>query len=146
MKCFLFSLLFLLVSCLEDNRSPEAALKDFIEIRIGNIVTRTSLIEKVTGKMRQSLENVTDEEFQQFADLRNVEKDSFKVLSKSCQEETCFITYSISYRTKQEEKNTFTSEVKKIAELSLISGKWLISDVTNIKTYHESLEPINALQ
>lgn len=146
MKYFLFSLLFLLASCLEDNRSPEAALKDFIEIRIGNIVTRTSLIDKVTGKMRQSLENVTDEEFKQFADLRNVEKDSFKVLSKSCQEESCFITYSISYKTKQNDKNAFSSEVKKIAELTLISGKWLIADVTNIKTYHESLEPINALE
>jgi hypothetical protein len=146
MKCFFIFVLFLLVSCLDDNRSPEAALKDFIEIRIGNIVTRTSLIDKVTGKMRQSLENVSDEDFKQFADLRNVEKDSFKVLSKSCQEESCFITYSISYKTKQNDRNTFSSEVKKIAELSLVSGKWLIADVTNIKTYHESLEPINALE
>lgn len=143
---FLFLSLFFLASCLEDNRSPESALKEFIEIRIGNVVTRSSLIDKVTGKMRQSLVNVTDEEFQQFADLRNVERDSFKILSKSCQEETCFLTYSISYKTKQNEKNVFSSEVKKIAELSLVSGKWLISDVTNIKTYHESLEPINALQ
>lgn len=145
MKVLICSLLFLLTSCLEDNRSPEAALKDFIEIRIGNVVTKSSLIEKVTGKMRASLESVTDEEFQQFADLRNVQRDSFKVLSKSCQEETCFITYSISYKTKQNDKNVFTSEVKKIAELSLVTGKWLIADVTNIKTYHESLEPINAV-
>ncbi len=145
MKLLLCALLFLLVSCLEDNRSPEAALKDFIEIRIGNVVTKSSLIEKVTGKMRASLESVTDEEFQQFADLRNVQKDSFKILSKSCQEETCFITYSISYKTKQNDKNAFSSEVKKIAELSLVTGKWLIADVTNIKTYHEGLEPINAI-
>lgn len=145
MKLILCSLLFLLVSCLEDNRSPEAALKEFIEIRIGNVVTRNALIEKVTGKMRASLESVTDEEFQKFADLRNVQRDSFKVLSKSCQEETCFLTYSISYKTKLEDKEAFSSEVKKIAELSLVSGKWLIADVTNIKTYHESLQPINAL-
>ena len=145
MKLLLFTLLFLLASCLEDNRSPEAALKDFIEMRIGNVVTRTSLIEKVTGKMRQSLENVTDDEFQQFADLRNVQRDSFKILSKSCQEETCFITYSISYKTKQNDKAAFSSEVKKIAELNLVTGKWLIADVTNIKTYHESLDPINAV-
>jgi hypothetical protein len=145
MKILLCSLLFLLGSCLEDNRSPEAALKDFIEMRVGNVVTRTSLIEKVTGKMRQSLENVTDEEFQQFADLRNVQRDSFKILSKSCQEETCFITYSISYKTKHNDKSAFASEVKKIAELSLVTGKWLIADVTNIKTYHESLEAINAV-
>lgn len=146
MKLFIFSALLILMSCLEDNRSPEAALKDFIEIRIGNVVTRNSLIDKVTGKMRQSLENVTEDEFKQFADLRNVSRDSFKILSKSCQEETCFLTYSISYKTKQEDKNMFNSEVKKIAELTLIEGKWLIADVTNIKTYHESLEPINALQ
>ncbi len=146
MKYLVLSFLFLLFSCLEDNRSPEAALKDFIELRIGNVVTRSSVLEKVTGKMRQSLENVTDQEFQQFADLRNVERESFKVLSKSCQDETCFITYSISYKTKQNDKNTFTSEVKKIAELSLVAGKWLIADVTNIKTYHESLDAINALQ
>ncbi len=146
MKILIYLVLVLLVSCLEDNRSPEAALKDFIEVRIGNVVTRNSIIDKVTGKMRQSLENVSDEEFKQFADLRNVSRDSFKILSKSCQEETCFLTYSISYKTKQDDKNAFTSEVKKIAELTLVSGKWLIADVTNIKTYHESLEPINALQ
>lgn len=145
MKLLLISLLLFLASCLEDNRGPEAALKDFIEMRIGNVVTRSSLIEKVTGKMRASLESVTDDEFQQFADLRNVQRDSFKVLSKSCQEETCFITYSISYKTKQNDKNAFSSEVKKIAELNLVAGKWLIADVTNIKTYHESLEPINAV-
>lgn len=146
MKIAALSILILLASCLEDNRSPESALKEFIEMRIGNVVTRSSLIDKVTGKMKASLESVTDEEFQQFADLRNVERDSFKVLSKSCQQETCFLTYSISYKTKQNDKNTFSSEVKKIAELSLVDGKWLIADVTNIKTYHESLEPINALQ
>lgn len=136
----------LLVSCLEDNRSPESALKEFIEIRIGNVVTRSSIIDKVTGKMRQSLENVSEEEFKQFADLRNVSRSSFKVLSKSCQGETCFLTYSISYNTKQNDKEAFSSEVKKIAELTMIEGKWLISDVTNIKTYHEGLEPINALE
>ncbi len=146
MMRYLIFCLFLFAGCLDDNRSPEAALKDFIEIRIGNIVTRSSLVEKVTGKMRQSLENVSDDEFQKFADLRNVKKDSFKILSKSCQQETCFLTYSISYKTKIEDKDAFTSEVKKIAELNMVEGKWLIADVTNIKTYHESLEAINALQ
>lgn len=151
MKIFILSILVMLTSCLEDNRSPESALKDFIEIRIGSIVTRTAVLEKVTGKMRASLEHVTDDEFKQFADLRNVQKNSFKILSKSCQEATCFLTYSISYKTNsieeaKKDKTMFTSEVKKIAELSLVEGKWLIADVTNIKTYHESLEPINALQ
>lgn len=139
-------LLFLLTACFEDNRTPEAALKDFIEVRLGNIVSRETLLAKVTGKMRQSLENVSDEEFETFADLRNVQKDSFKVLSKSCQENQCFVTYSITYKTKDGNEATFVSEVKKIAELLQNEGKWLIADVTNIKTYHEAMRPINPLE
>jgi SepF-like predicted cell division protein (DUF552 family) len=41
------------------------------------------------------------------------------------------------------DKATFTSEVKKIAEIVNENGNWLIADVSNIKTYHEALEPIN---
>lgn len=146
MRFFLLPFFILLTSCLEDSKEPEAALKDFIDMRMGNVVTRTSLNDKLTGKMKEQLVKISDEDFLQFADLRNMEKDSFKVLSKSCQGENCSITYSISYKTKQNDKNVFSSEVKKIAELSLVSGNWLIADVTNIKTYHESLEPINDLQ
>jgi predicted component of viral defense system (DUF524 family) len=146
MKLFALSMLLLLASCLEDNRSPEGTLKEFIEMRIGNVVTRSAVLEKVTGKMKLSLENVTDDDFKKFSDLRNVERDSFKVLSKSCQEDTCFLTYSVSYKTKQNDKDAFSSEVKKIAELSRVEGKWFIADVTNIKTYHEGIQPINALE
>jgi hypothetical protein len=133
-------------SCFQDNLSPEAALKSFVEGRIGTLVTRDYVLERVTGKMRQSLENISDEEFGKFADLRNVKKESFKILTSSCQLKTCYLTYSISYLTGKEEKTAFTSEVKKIAELVNEDGKWLIADVSNIKTYHESLEPINPLE
>jgi hypothetical protein len=107
------------------------------------VVTREFVLERVTGTMKQSLENISDEEFTKFADLRHVKKDSFKVLSKSCQEKKCFLTYSLAYQTSHNDKTTFTTEVKKIAEVVSENGKWLISDVSNIKTYHEALEPIN---
>lgn len=136
-------LLFLAIGCVDEELSPEGALKSFVEARMGKVVTREFILERVTGKMKQSLENVSEEEFNKFADLRNARKDSFKVLSKSCQEKTCFLTYSISYQTEQDEKSIFTSEVKKIAEFVNENGKWLIADVSNIKTYHEALEPIN---
>lgn len=145
MRLLLLLFMFLITSCLDEKISPEGALKDFVETRMGNTVTREYTLEKVTGKMKQSLENMPEEDFQKFADLRNVRKDSFKVLSKSCQENKCYLTYSISYKTTLE-KSSFSSEVKKIAELLLIENKWLISDVSNIKTYHESLEPINPLE
>lgn len=145
MRLLLLSFLFLFASCLNENLSPESALKDFIEARMGSTVTREFVLEKVTGKMLQSLENMSDEDFQKFADLRNVRKDSFKVLSKSCQENRCFLTYSIAYKTTLE-KASFSSEVKKIAELQLIENKWFIADVSNIKTYHEANEPISPLE
>lgn len=145
MKWSMFLMIFA-VSCLQDDLSPEAALKTFVESRMGNVVTRESVLEKVTGTMRQSLENISDEEFEKFADLRNVKKDSFKVLSKSCQEKKCFVTYSVSYQTQDKDQTKFNTEVKKIAEMVSEDGKWLISEVSNIKTYHESLETINPLE
>lgn len=138
--------LFLAVGCLNDDLTPEAALKSFVEARMGNVVTREYVLEKVTGKMRQSLENISDEDFEKFADLRNVKKDSFKVLTKACQEKKCFVTYSVSYTTQNNEENKYTTEVKKIAEIMNEDGKWLISDVSNVKTYHEALETINPLE
>lgn len=144
MKMILLSAFLLLTSCIkEDMMSPEGALKSFVESRMGNVVTRDFVLERVTGKLRQSLENISDEEFEKFADMRNVKKDSFKILSKSCQEKKCFLTYSVSYRTKENDKDAFTSEVKKIAEIINENGKWLIADVSNIKTYHEALEVIS---
>lgn len=143
MMKWMFAFLFLATGCLQDNLSPESALKTFVEARMGKVVTREFVLERVTGKMRQSLENVSEEEFAKFADLRNVKKDSFKVISKSCQEKTCYLTYSIAYQTENQDKSTFISEVKKIAEIVNEDGKWLIADVSNIKTYHEALEPIN---
>lgn len=139
-------LLLLLVSCMQDNLSPESALKSYMEGRMGTVVTRDFVLDRVTGKMKQSFENMSEEDFVKSADMRNVKKDSFKILSKSCQEKKCFITYSVGYQTTDDNKTTFSSEVKKIAELVSEDSRWLISDVSNIKTYHEALEPINPLE
>lgn len=146
MMKWILPLLVFLTSCLQDTHSPEAALKNFVESRMGSVITRDFVLERVTGKMKQSFENMSDEDFAKFADLRNIRKDSFKILSKSCQEKRCFITYSTAFATKEEDKAVFTSEVKKIAEMVSVEGRWLIEDVSNIKTYHEALEPINPLE
>ena len=143
---WILPLLIFLTACLSDNLSPESALKTFVEARMGQVVTREFILERVTGKLRQVVENINEDEFTKFADLRSVKKDSFKILSKSCQEKKCFITYSISYLTRDNDKTRFSSDVKKIAEVVNQDGKWLIADVSNIKTYHEAMEPINPLE
>lgn len=141
MRFFLLTL-FLLAACVSDPTTPEIALKDFIEARMGKIASREFIAGRVTGAMKLSLEGMTEADFNKFADLRHARKESFKIISKSCQEKKCYLTYTISFSTKQDDKQIFTSEVKKIAELQWVEGKWLISDVSNLKTYHESLEPI----
>ena len=145
MKLFI-PLLFILTACIQDKHSPDAALKAFVESRMGSVVTREFVLERVTGKMKESFENMSDEDFAKFADMRNIKSDSFKILSQSCEEKKCFITYSTGYITKENDKSAYTSEVKKIAEIIQVDGKWLIADVSNIKTYHESLEAINPLE
>lgn len=146
MNKLFFVFLFILTACFDKDLSPESALKDFVDSRIGTIVTRDFITERVTGKMLQSFENMSEEDFNKFADMKNIKPDSFKILSKSCQDKKCFITYSVGFLTKEGEKTTFVSEVKKIAELVQVENKWLIADVTNIKTYHESKEAINPLE
>lgn len=143
MKIFLLSLLLVLASCNKDDGSPDSALKAFVDEGLGRKVSRDDIQERTTGKLLAAFEAMTDEEFEKFANMQNIRPDSFKVLSKSCQDTKCIMTYSIGYTTKSEDKAIFASEVKKIAEVIQVDDKWLVSDVTNVKTYHESLEPLN---
>lgn len=146
MRNWALPILIILVSCVQEAKSPDFALKDFVDSSAGNVVTREFVLERVSGKMLQSFENMSDEDFQKFADMRNIKKDSFKVLSKSCQDKRCFLTYLVGYQTLNQDKATFSSEIKKIAEVVQVDGKWLIADISNIKTYHEALEPISPLE
>ncbi|MGE0207365.1 MAG: hypothetical protein AB7R69_05960, partial [Candidatus Babeliales bacterium] len=131
MKILSLLSLFFLISCVADKKTPEGALREFVESRYGNIIPREFVLERVTGKLKASFENMSDEDFQKYADLRNLKKQSFKVLSSSCQESRCYLTYLVSYSSIKDDKTEFVTEVKKIAELNLVDGKWLINDVSN---------------
>ncbi len=136
------ALLVFLVGCFSKGDSPEAILREFVESRLEKVVSRDYVLGHTTGKMRVSIEAMNDEEFAKFADLTAYKRDTFKVISKSCQEKRCYLTYSLAYRKKSEFEGTWNSEVKKIAEILWVEGKWLIADVSNIKTYHETNQTI----
>ena len=137
----LFALV-LLAGCFSTVDSPEAAIIDFVNARLDKVVSRSDVLERTTGKMKLSLESMTDEEFETYANLKDFKKESLKIISKSCQDKKCYVTYSVGYKQVKAPKTGWVSEIKKIAEVLRVEGKWLISDVTNIKTYHESGEPI----
>lgn len=146
MKNFAFLLILIFASCNKDS-SPEGALKEFVDLGIGQKVNRELIQEKLTGKALSTFQEMSEEEFESFSNMQNIQADSFKVITKRCEEENkCTLTYSIGYTTKQDDKAKFVSEVKKIAEVVLVNEKWLISEVNNVKTYHESLEPLNPVQ
>lgn len=80
-------------------------------------------------------------------EIDNVKTNSFKILSKSCEEaKKCQLKYSVSYLTQKDTYTQFSSEVEKIAELVMVKDKWLIATVSNLNTVHENLEPINPLE
>jgi len=144
MKITILFLIILSISCVDERTSPEGVLKDFIEMRLGQKVSREDIVEKLTGKIRQSIENISDAEFEKFSDLKGIKKNSFKILTKSCQKDTCYITYSLNYRNNMNDNNVETA-VKKIAEIKNLEGKWFIADISNIKTYHDVIEPIDVV-
>jgi hypothetical protein len=138
------TLLAFFTSC-EDRKTPEGALKSFVESRFDGVVTRSFVLERVTGKMREKLEKIPDTEFSKHMGP-HIQKDSFKIESKECQDSQCSITYSVSYKTSQDDKTAFVTDVKKKAQLQEVKGLWLIADVSNLKTVHEATESINPLE
>lgn len=144
-KWLLLSLV-LLVACSKKD-GPEGKLEDFIRTRYSTVVTRQYLLDHTTGKLRASMEAISEEDFKKFADVRGgVNTDSFTIISKSCENELCSVNYSLAYTTTEGEKSTYATVVEKKAEMVKQAGKWLISEVNNINTSHEALEPINALE
>jgi hypothetical protein len=144
-KWLLLSLAILTACTKKDG--PEASLEDFIKTRYNTVVTRQYLLDRTTGKLRTSMETISEEDFKKFADVRGgVNTDSFTIISKSCEKELCSVNYSLSYNTTEGEKSTFATVVEKKADMVRVDGKWLISEVNNINTSHEALEPINALE
>ena len=135
-------ILFILASCFNNADTPEAAIMDFVNARLDKVVSRSEVLDRTTGKMKLSLESMTDEEFNTYANLKDFKKESLKIISKSCQDKKCYVTYSVGYKQVKASKTGWMSEIKKIAEVMRVEGKWLISDVTNIKTYHETGEAI----
>ena len=67
----------LIVACSEEDKTPEGALKTFVEARFEKVITREFIQERVAGKMKESFDALTDEDFLKFSDLRNVKRNSF---------------------------------------------------------------------
>jgi len=142
----ILSLLIMFVSCQEDAKTPEGLLRMYITDITSKKVDRDYFETYTTGKMLEHINTLSDEEFNSFVDLSKVRSPKLEISNKNCEGEKCSLTYVIKYDVVLEDKKEFQSEVKKVASLIKDGETWKISEVSNIKTFHDSLIPINALE
>ena len=142
-------MMMIIVGCSKDITTPEGLLTKFTKDITTQKMGRDYYYQHTTGKMKEDVEALTDEEFEKYRDLSRVNGVKIDILKKNCTDAvSCTLTYIIKYEFSKAEKETtnFKSEVKKVANLVQVEKDWKIKEVSNIKTYHESIEPINALE
>lgn len=137
MKQLCFALLFLIVGCAKDS-TPESALKDFIQYRFESGQSKGEILEMTTGQIYQKISEMSEEDLEKFVDIKDLKKRKLKVLVKNCEEDICYLTYILSYVKGNEVPKDFMIEVKKIAQINKVDKKWLLADVTNVKTFIEA--------
>ncbi len=141
MKWYLLATL-LLVSCSGQQGTPESALNYYVKSRFEN----KSLEETKDFLTEDFYDLLTGEEnpdTERIWQLDNLKLKNYKILTTSCGAEDCRITYYLSYYTQADGHNEFLTETKKIAKLVKDDEKWKISDVSHIKTFHDSLNKID---
>lgn len=142
-------LMVIVVGCSKSIKTPEGLLVKFSEDITSSNMDRDYYYEYTAGKMKEEIEALSDEDFEAYRDLSRVKNAKIEILKKNCSDDkNCTLTYIIKYDQKglEKEGGGFKSEVKKVANLVQVEEVWKVSDVSNIKTYHESIKPINALE
>lgn len=142
-KNLLFSLIVLLAfSCTKD-MSPEESLRSYIDYSVSAKSTRDGFIQRSTGQMKERLEAMLDEEFNEFAkEMAHVQKKRVRFNHTSCQESRCFITYTLSYDGQSDGVSVYGVEVRKIAELMQEGEAWKLANISNVKSYYEAASEI----
>jgi hypothetical protein len=130
-------------SCTKKEKAPDSYLKSFVEEFFKTEIKKEDLIEKTSGRLKVSIESMTDDEFKSFSNPSTLVANSFEILSSACQEESCYLTYRLSYKTKSpDSQGEWSTQVKKIAHLQKFDKDWKVEDIENIKTFHETAQPL----
>ncbi len=137
MKMISFAILMLLMGCNKES-TPESALEEFINYRFESNQNKDEILEMTTGALNEKLSSMSEEELEKFVDVKDLSKRKLKVLIKNCEADTCYLTYVLGYVQGSATPKDFNVEVKKIAQVNKVEDKWLLADVSNVKTYIES--------
>jgi hypothetical protein len=132
--------------CDKGAKTPEGLVKMYVNDVTSKSLDRSYFDKYTSGKMLETINKLSEKEFNKFIDLKKIKNAKVNIISKNCEETKCSVTYIIKYDVFDKSSKSFQSEVKKIASVIKIDDIWKISDVTNIKTYHEATTPINAME
>ncbi|MFN8369380.1 MAG: hypothetical protein U0T83_02010 [Bacteriovoracaceae bacterium] len=134
MKKLIFMLIVIMTfGCSNKNLEPENVLKKYLELRFEKNPNKEELLKYVTGTLVDEVNNSQS--------LGSLELAKLQISSVKCEEGKCSIIYVITTKSDKE-----ITDVKKVATLIQENKIWKISEVDNIKTYHDMKEPIAPLQ
>lgn len=134
-----------LVSC-SGAKSPQALLENVLSKRQNNTLSKDYMLDVTAGSLNEEISLMSDEDYNSYTSSLGITQGSYKILSENCESETkCTVTYILSYKSTENDTKVFSSEIKKVATVEKIEGEWKLIDMSNIKTFHEALEPINPL-
>ena len=142
---FVVTLMMLMIACDKGAKTPEGVLTKYMTDITSKKVDREYFAKYTSGKLLETVEALSDEEFIKFVDMSKIRNPQISISNKNCDGDKCSLTYIIKYDVVGGSTKQFESEVKKVATVEKDGEIWKISEVSNIKTYHESLVPINAL-
>lgn len=125
---------------LDPSKDPKRSLSDYISqsFAIKNVEDRATLLNFMTGEVKTRLGGWSDDQFREaFIDSkREFIKLSFREVKEVSATEVQ-ITYELIYLDHGKSQNPKKHEAKvtnkKLCQLELVKGKWLIANVRNLK-------------
>lgn len=138
-------LMFVIISCSKRAKSPDGLIKMFAKDLATKNLDMDYYEKFTTGDMFSNIQKLGEEEFEKNTRMHNVTDVKIKILNKTCEDQKCVVTYIAKFKTKNNDEGKFDSVVKKIAEVHQDGEYWKVAKVTNLKTFHESIKPINPL-
>jgi hypothetical protein len=119
-----------------EQNSPQGVLSEYISrsFSVSGTADKAKLIEMTTAEVKNALEKLDDESFKKYFLQEKKQFLSMKIKDeRKITDEKYSITYELTYlNTSSISKDKVTN--KKHALFEKNSGKWLISEVRNIKT------------
>lgn len=132
-------------------KGPEDVLGSYVNKSFKGSIEKDDFKDYFAGDLLTEYEGLDEEVLGKLNKIKNQKKKSFKVNFQRCDQDKCFLTYTLIYEaeaagdaTVESNTSSFNSDVtvkvKKIAELRKIDNLWKIYGISDIKTHFDYKE------